>query len=51
MRKLKRWQIPFFAFAGYTFWTLVELIRFVMKKEIAVEVKLIVVGIYAAFFL
>lgn len=43
--------IPFFAFAGYTFWTLVELIRFVMKKEIAVEVKLMVVGIYAAFFL
>lgn len=43
--------IPFFAFAGYTFWTLYELIRFVMKKEIATEVKLMMVGIYVAFFL
>ncbi len=43
--------IPFFAFAGYTVWTLYELIRFVMKKEIATEVKLMIVGIYAAFFL
>ena len=43
--------IPFFAFAGYTLWTLYELIRFVMKKEIATEVKLMMVGIYVAFFL
>ena len=42
---------PFFAFAGYTLWTLYELIRFVMKKEIATEVKLMMVGIYVAFFL
>ena len=43
--------ISFFAFAGYTLWTLYELIRFIMKKEIATEVKLMMVGIYAAFFL
>ena len=43
--------IPFFAFAGYTVWTLYEMTRFVMKKEIATEVKLTMVGIYAAFFL
>ena len=43
--------IPFFAFTGYTLWTLIELIRFVAKKEIVAEVKLMVVGIYAAFFL
>ena len=43
--------VPFFAFAGYTFWTLAELIRFVVKKEINVEVKLVIVGIYIAFFL
>ena len=43
--------IPFFAFVGYTLWTLYELIRFVMKKEILTEVKLMMVGIYVAFFL
>ena len=43
--------IPFFAFAGYTLWTFVELIRFVVKKEINAEVKLVIVGIYTAFFL
>ena len=43
--------ISFFAFTGYTLWTLYELIRFVMKKEIVIEIKLMMVGIYIAFFL
>lgn len=43
--------IPFFAFTGYTVWTIYELIRFILKKDIVTEVKLIIVGIYIAFFL
>ena len=43
--------IPFFAFAAYTFWTIYELIRFVFKKGIDTEIKLIIAGIYVAFFL
>ena len=43
--------IPFFAFAVYTFLTIYELIRWLAKKEITTERKLIVAGIYGAFFL
>ena len=43
--------IPFFAFAAYTFLTIYELIRWLAKKEISTERKLIVAGIYGAFFL
>ena len=43
--------IPFFAFTAYTFWTLYELIRFLFKKGIGAEIKLVIAGIYVAFFL
>lgn len=43
--------IPFFAFTGYTFYTLYKLILFIQKRYIETELKLIVTGIYAAFFL
>lgn len=43
--------IPFFAFAAYTFLTVYELIRWLMKKEVSTERKLILAGIYGAFFL
>lgn len=43
--------IPFFAFSAYTFLTVFELIRWLMKKEIPTERKLILAGIYGAFFL
>lgn len=43
--------IPFFAFSAYTFLTVYELIRWLMKKEIPTERKLILTGIYGAFFL
>ena len=43
--------IPFFAFAAYTFLTIYELIRWLMKQEISTERKLILAGIYGAFFL
>ncbi len=43
--------IPFFAFTAYTLWTLYELVCFVIKREFDTEVKLMMVGIYVAFFL
>ena len=43
--------IPFFAFAAYTFLTIYELIRWLMRKDISTERKLILAGIYGAFFL
>lgn len=43
--------IPFFSFTAYTFWTMYELIRFIMKKDIGTEIKIMFSGIYAAFFL
>lgn len=43
--------IPFFAFAAYTFLTVYELIRWLMRKEISTERKLILTGIYIVFFL
>lgn len=43
--------IPFFAFSAYTFLTVYELIRWLMKKEVCTERKLILAGIYGAFFL
>lgn len=43
--------IPFFAFAAYTFITIYELIRWIMRKDISTERKLILAGIYGAFFL
>lgn len=43
--------IPFFAFVAYTLLTIYELIRWLMRKEIPTERKLILAGIYGAFFL
>lgn len=43
--------IPFFAFSAYTFLTVYELIRWLRKKEVSTERKLILAGIYGAFFL
>lgn len=43
--------IPFFAFAAYTLYSLFALIRFLLKKNISSEVKLMLTGLYAAFFL
>ncbi len=43
--------IPFFAFAAYTAYTLYELIRLLLKKELLTETKLMLAGLYGAFFL
>ena len=43
--------IPFFSFAAYTFLTIYELIKWLLKEEISNLRKLIVFGIYGAFFL
>lgn len=43
--------IPFFAFVIYTLVTIYELIRWLMKKYIPVERKLLMAGVYGAFFL
>ena len=43
--------IPFFAFVLYTVYTLYELIRFLLKKNMTPEVKMMMAGLYAAFFL
>lgn len=43
--------IPFAAFALYTMFTLYELIRFLLKKDITPETKLMTAGLYAASFL
>lgn len=43
--------IPFFAFAVYTFHVIYELILWLRKKEISTERKMIVAGIFGAFFL
>ncbi len=43
--------IPFFAFAFYTVYTVYQVIRMIIKKEISTELKLVLVGMYAAFFL
>ena len=43
--------IPFFAFAVYTFHVVYELIRWLGKKEVSTERKIILTGIFGAFFL
>lgn len=43
--------IPFFAFTAYSFLTVYELIRWLMTKEIPTERKLMLAGVYGAFFL
>lgn len=43
--------IPFFAFTAYTFWTVYEMIVWLTKKEISTRRKLMVAGVYGAFFL
>lgn len=43
--------IPFFAFAAYTVLTFWELVCFIRRKEIDTEVKLMIAGLYVAFFL
>ena len=43
--------IPFFAYAAYTFHVIWELIRWLMKKEVSTERKIILAGLFGAFFL
>ena len=43
--------IPFFAFLAYTLWSVYEMIRFILKKEIATETKIVFAGLYFAYFL
>ena len=43
--------IPFFAFAGYTMYTAWETIRMVLSRGVAPEMKMIMAGLYFAFFL
>lgn len=50
MANMAGW-IPFFAFTAYTFHVIWELICWLRKKEIPTERKLILAGIFGAFFL
>ncbi len=50
MANMAGW-IPFFAFTGYTFYVIWELICWLRKKEIPTERKLILAGIFGVFFL
>ena len=43
--------IPFFAFALYTVYSFVELIRLLCGKSVPTETKMMLTGLYAAFFL
>lgn len=43
--------IPFFAFAAYTVYTLYELARVLTNNEVQIESKLMLTGVYGAFFL
>lgn len=43
--------IPFFSFSAYTFWTVYEMIVWLTKKEISARRKLMMAGVYGAFFL
>ena len=43
--------IPFFSFAAYTIHVIYELICWLFKKKVSTERKMIVVGIFGAFFL
>ena len=43
--------IPFFAFAAYTVYTAWETVRLVINKEVGPEIKMILAGLYFAFFL
>jgi hypothetical protein len=43
--------IPFFAFAAYTVYTVIMLVRFLMKRNVSVENKIVTSGIYLSFFL
>lgn len=43
--------IPFFSFVAYTIHVIYELIRWLMKKEVSTKRKMIVAGIFGAFFL
>lgn len=43
--------IPFFAFTSFTVYSIINLIRFLVKKDISTEIKILTAGIYATFFL
>lgn len=43
--------IPFFAFAAYTVYSAINLIRFLLKKEVYMELKIVTAGLYVMFFL
>ena len=43
--------IPFAGFTAYTVWSVCQAIKFVREKTISVDMKMMFVGLYAAFFL
>ena len=43
--------IPFFSFVAYTFLTIYEMVCWLIQKEISTERKLVIAGVYGAFFL
>ena len=43
--------IPFLTFTGYTVYTLYELIYLLVQKDISTEIKIMLAGLYGAFFL
>ena len=43
--------IPFFAFAGYTIYSAVCLVKFLLKNGISAEIKMMTLGLYVSFFL
>ncbi len=43
--------IPFFAFAAYTLYTVFYMTKFLIKKNETAEMKIIILGLYLAFFL
>lgn len=43
--------IPFFLFTAYTFYTVYEMVKLLLKKHISSETKIIFSGLYLAFFL
>lgn len=43
--------IPFTSFVGYTAITIYELIKLVLKKDILIETKMMVMGLYVVYFL
>ena len=43
--------IPFFAFAAYTAYSVFEMIRLFVNKKVSSEIKIMLAGLFMAFFL